>query len=160
MLGHIDVTRMSTKSKVKVLPFPGTKTEDIFHYPVPLLQKMLDYVILHVGTNDAMDYEASDTVKEIRRVIKINKLSVPNCKVIISRQIKRYDNSNASRVIEELIAQFQKLTIDMIGNENIEEKQLGKRGSNLNGFGLKSFSQNLIDSWYSRIMISSKVILR
>ena len=39
MLGHIDETRMSRKFKVKVRPFPGAKTEDIFHYFVPLLKK-------------------------------------------------------------------------------------------------------------------------
>ena len=32
----------------------------------------------------------------------------------------------------------------MIGNENIEKKQLGKRGFHLNGFYLKKFAQNLI----------------
>ena len=46
----------------------------------------------------------------------------------------------------EVISQFQKLTIDTIGNENIEKlgKQLGKRGLHFNGFGLKKFAQNLI----------------
>ena len=71
-------------------------------------------------------------------------MRVPNCRIIISRPIKRRDNNNASHVIEEVIAQLQKLTIDMIGNENIEKKQLGKRGLHLNGFGLKKFAQNLI----------------
>ena len=47
-------------------------------------------------------------------------------------------------VIKDVIAQFQKLTIDMIENENIEQKQLGKRSFHLNGFGLKKFAQNLI----------------
>ena len=42
----------------------------------------------------------------------------------------------------EVISQFQKLTIDTIGNENIEK--LGKRGLHFNGFGLKKFAQNLI----------------
>ena len=65
MLGHIDETRMSRKFKVKVRPFPGAKTEDMFHYLVLLLEKIPDYVILHVATNDAMDYEASDIVKKI-----------------------------------------------------------------------------------------------
>ena len=64
MLGHIDETRMSRNFKVKVRHFPGAKTEDIFHYLVSLLEKMLDCVILHVGTNDAMDYEASAIVKK------------------------------------------------------------------------------------------------
>ena len=88
-----------------------------------LLENMLDYVILHVSTNDAMDYEASAIVKKILQVKEFIKLRVPNCKVIISRPIKRHDNGNASRVIEEVVAQFQNLTINMIGNENIEKKQ-------------------------------------
>ena len=78
---------------------------------------MPDYVTLHVGTNDAIDYEASDIVKKILQVKKFIKLRVPNCKVTISRPIKRHDNDNASRVIEEVISQFQKLTTDMIGND-------------------------------------------
>ena len=32
----------------------------------------------------------------------------------------------------------------MIGNENIEKKQLGKRGLHLNGLRLKKFAQNLL----------------
>ena len=111
MLGHIDETRMSRKFKVKMRHFPGAKTEDIFHYLVSLLEKMLDCVILHVGTNDAMDYEASAIVKKALQVKEFIKLRVPNCKVIISRLIKRHDNDKASRVIEEVIAQFQKLLI-------------------------------------------------
>ena len=116
----------------------------MFHYLVPLLEKMPDYVILHVGTNDAIDYEANDIVKKILQVKEFIKLRVPNCKVIISKPIKRHDNDNASHTMEEVISQFQKLTIDIIGNENIEKKQLGKRGLHLNGFGLNKFAQNLI----------------
>ena len=105
---------------------------------------MPDYVILHVGANDVIDYEASDIVKKTLQVREFIKLRVPNCKVIISRPMKRHDNDNASRVIEEVILQFQKLIIDVIGNESIEKKQLGKRRLHLNGFGLKKVAQNLI----------------
>ena len=83
---------------------------------------MPDYVILHAGTNDVIYYEASDIVKTILRVKEFIKLRVLNCKVIISRPIKRHDSDNASGVIEEVIVQFQKLAIDMIGNETIENK--------------------------------------
>ena len=155
MLGHIEETQMSKKFKVKVRPFPRAKTEDIFHYLVPLLEKMLNYVIvLYIGTNDAMDYEASDIAKKILQVKEFIKVRVPNREVIISRPIKRRDNDSASRVIEEVVAQFQKLTNYMIGNENIEKKQLGKRGLHLNGFGSKKFAQYLINIWYSNIMNS------
>ena len=146
VLGHTDETRMSRKFKVKVRPFSGEKTEDMFHCFVPLLEKMLDYTILHVGTNDAIDYKESNIVQKILQVKEFINLRVSNCKVIISRLIKRHDNNNASRVIEEVIGQFQKPTIDMIGNENIErkKKQLVKRSLLLNGFGLKEMAQNLI----------------
>ena len=144
ILGHIDETRMSRKFKVRVRPFSGAKTEDMFPYLVPLLEKRPDYVIFPVGTNDAMDYEVRAIVKKILQVKEFIKLRVSNCKVIISRPIKRHDNDNASCVIEQVIAQFKQLTIDMIGNENIEKKQLGKRGFHLNGFGLKKFAQNFI----------------
>ena len=77
----------------------------MFHCLVPLLEKMPDYVLLHVGTNDAMDYEASAIVKKILQIKEFIKQRVPNCKVIISRPIKRHDN-DASRVIEEVVAQF------------------------------------------------------
>ena len=151
MLGHIEETQMSKKFKVKVRPFPRAKTEDMFHYLVPLLEKMLNYVIvLYIGTNDAMDYEASDIAKKILQVKEFIKVRVPNREVIISRPIKRRDNDSASRVIEEVVAQFQKLTNYMIGNENIEKKQLGKRGLHLNGFGSKKFAQYLINIWYSK----------
>ena len=111
----------------------------MFHYVVPLLENMLNYVILHVGTNDVIDYEASDFMKKTLQVKEFIKL-----KVIISRPIKRHDNDNVSRVIEEVISQFRQLFIDMIGNENIEKKQSGKRGWHLYGFDLQKF-----DSWYS-----------
>ena len=99
LLGHIDETRTSRKFKVKVRLFPGAKTEDMFQYLVPLLEKIPDYVILHAGTNDAINYETSTTVKKILQVKESIKLRVPNCKVIIFRPIKRHDSDNASRVI-------------------------------------------------------------
>ena len=112
----------------KAAPFvaqPHRKNNSSIHSSLPcdIARKMLDYVILHVSTNDAMDYEASAIFKKILQAKEFIKLRVPNCKVIISRPIKKHDNDNASRVIEEVIAQFQNLTINIIGNENIEKKQ-------------------------------------
>ena len=104
MLGHIDEIRMSRIFNVKVQPFPGTKIQDMFPYLVSLQEKMLDYVILHVGTNNAIYYEVSDIIKKILQVKQFIKLKVLNCKVIISRLIKKHDNKNTSCVIEEAIS--------------------------------------------------------
>ena len=91
--------KLERPENLKVRLFPGAKTEDMFQYLVPLLEKIPDYVILHAGTNDAMNYETSTTVKKILQVKESIKLRVPNCKVIIFRPIKKHDNDNASRVI-------------------------------------------------------------
>ena len=86
---------MSRKFNVKARPFPRAKTEDMFHYLVPLLGKMLDYVIIQEGTNDVVDHEASEIIKKILQVKEFIKLKASNCKVIVSRPIKRHDNDNA-----------------------------------------------------------------
>ena len=48
MFGQTDETQMSRKFNVKVRTFPGAKTEDMFHYLVPLLEKIPDCIIVHV----------------------------------------------------------------------------------------------------------------
>ena len=67
MLGHTlcwhILMKLECPENLKVRP--DAKTEGMFHYLVPLLEKLPDYVILYVGTNDAIDYEASDIVKKI-----------------------------------------------------------------------------------------------
>lgn len=47
-------------------------------------------------------------------------------------------------VIFELIAHFQQLSVEMIGNENIEKKQLGKRSLHLNRLDFQKFLKNLV----------------
>ena len=71
MLNYIDETRMSRKFNVKVRSFPGAKP-DMFHYSVPLLEKNPDYIILHVGTNNAVDHQSNDITSKI---FELNSLS-------------------------------------------------------------------------------------
>ena len=137
MLGHKDETRMSRKIKGSI--FCCSKNRRHVSVTCAIAREKCRITLYFM-----LDYEASAIFKKILKVKEFIKLWVPNCKVIISRPIKRHGNGNASRVIKEVIAQFQKLTIDMVGNENIEKKRLGKRRFHLNGFGLKKFAQNLI----------------
>ena len=68
MLSYIDETRMLRKFNVKLRSFPGAKTDDMFHYLVPLLEKNPDYVILHVGTNDAVDHQSNEFISKILKL--------------------------------------------------------------------------------------------
>ena len=55
MLAGIDENHLkSGKHKVRVRYFPGACTDDMYDYMKPLLQELPDYIILHIGTNDAL----------------------------------------------------------------------------------------------------------
>ena len=54
MVNGIDEKRLSQKyGNVKVFHFSGARIEDLNHYIVPIIKNKPDYLILHVGTNDA-----------------------------------------------------------------------------------------------------------
>ena len=120
MLNYIDETRMSRKFNVKVRSFPGAKP-DMFHYSVPLLEKNPDYIILHVGTNNAVDHQSNEVWKKVWQ--------------------------KTPSVVDDVIQQLQQLNTEMINNVNIEKNMLGKKGLQLNRNGIEQFPNNLIDAF-------------
>ena len=55
MFAGIEENRLKTgKHKVKVKYFPGACTDDMYDYIKPLLWKLPNYIILHIGTKDAL----------------------------------------------------------------------------------------------------------
>ena len=91
MLRYIDETHMSLKFNVKVKLFPGEKISDMYHYLIAILIKKPDYIVLHVGTTDAVNTEVSvivDTLPQLKRFVKEN---LPNCKIVLFRPIRRAD---------------------------------------------------------------------
>ena len=66
MLAGIDENRLTTgKHKVKVRYFLGARTDDMYAYMKPLLRKLPDYIILHIGTNDALNYTSREIFDKI-----------------------------------------------------------------------------------------------
>ena len=65
ILAEIDENRLSTgKHKVKVRYFPGACTDDMYDYMKPLLSKLPDYIILHIGRKDAFDNTSRETFEK------------------------------------------------------------------------------------------------
>ena len=56
----IDERRMSRKRVIKVRKFPGATISDMYHYLMPLLEKKSGHVILHVSTNDVLNYKGTE----------------------------------------------------------------------------------------------------
>ena len=126
--------KLSRNRKIKIRFFPGAKIKDMFHYAIPLLEKNPDYVILHVGTNDA--------ILELMRFIKEKH---PGCKKItLSAPIIRTDNYNANKENERFISSLNKSDVSYITLDNIIKKHLYRDGLHLNRIGFTILAENFL----------------
>ena len=61
MLNYIEGQRLSNKKRVtKIHAFPGATTEDMVDLVRPLAYRSPNYLIIHAGTNDFIDFTAKD----------------------------------------------------------------------------------------------------
>ena len=126
ILRHMDETHMSHKFNVKVRPFLGAKISDMHHYLICALNKKPDYIVLHVGTDDAVDTETVVIVDQLLQLKYFVKEKLRNCKIVLSRRTQRADNKVVTQVVDDVITQLKELQKDMISNEDITRKDLGK----------------------------------
>ena len=99
-LAGIDENRLKTgKQKVRVRYFPGARTDDMYDYMKPLLQKLPNYIIFHIGTNDALDNTSREILDKILKLETYIQKELPKCIFTISTPIKRHDHGKASLTI-------------------------------------------------------------
>ncbi|CAB4036542.1 Scavenger receptor cysteine-rich type 1 M130 [Paramuricea clavata] len=71
-------------------------------YIKPVLRRKLDTVILHVGTNNSTNKEASEIVNDIDKLCQEVKEIDPNVEIIFSELINREDNAKAKTTVQEV----------------------------------------------------------
>ena len=74
----------AAKQNVGVKCFPGATVGDMSDYIKPVLRRKPDTVILHVGTNNATNKEASEIVNDIDKLCQEVKEIDPNVEIILS----------------------------------------------------------------------------
>ena len=88
MLAEIFENRLRyEKLKAKVRYFPGARTDDMCDYMKPRLRKLLDYIILQIETNNALDSTSRDILDKILKIIT-------NMRKKINEMQNRYINTN------------------------------------------------------------------
>ena len=88
MVKSIDEKRLPKKhGNIKVFHFLGARIEDVNQYIIPVIKRQPDYLILHVGTNDA----ATSTSKQL-----------PSCRIVLSKPIIRHDDGKATLTIRNI----------------------------------------------------------
>ena len=112
------------KHEIKVKSFSGANVRDMHNNIKLILRHKLEYIILDVGTNSALNVppnEIQDKILELKKKIEeINKDS----KIIISMLIYRFDNRKAGNTVNELTNMFINLNIPFVNNKNVSRKHL------------------------------------
>ena len=109
IVSGLDEHLLSRKRKVKVKCFPGATVDDMYDNMKPILRRNPEYLIIHVGTNDAVNLlpnEILDRVLALKNnIMETNK----NCKVIISMPTNRCDKHTAESTVRNLNNSIGKL---------------------------------------------------
>ena len=131
------------KHNVKVRFFRGGTIEDMEDNIKAVLKREPDYIILHVGTNNATNSTARDILDKLlqlkSKIINARK----SCKVIISQPTLRSGNGKAALTNHHICNLLEELNIDIVKNRNIGSKHLGGRGLHLNPHGTARLALNL-----------------
>ena len=90
------------KHQVKVSCCRGATVEDMFDYVKPILKRKPDYVVLHVGSNDAKDMTSRNILDKLLQLKTVVLDSDKNCEVILSQPMTRVDNDKAGFTISKL----------------------------------------------------------
>ena len=106
MLAGIGENRLKT-GKHKVKYFPGALTDDMYNYIKPLIRKLPDYIILHMGAKDAFDNTSREILEKILKLKTYIRKELPKCKITISTPVKRQDHGEASLTISHLSQKFK-----------------------------------------------------
>ena len=153
MINDIEESKLSKSRHIRVQPISGAKVDDIRDNLDIVINDDLKTVVLQIGTNDSTTNSAQDIFNNIMSLKKDIESMLPNGKVVISKLIKRKDNSDANQINEEVDQLINVENVIQIDNNNINENHLGKRGLHLNDKGNAILAGNILNKlrdlyWY------------
>ena len=97
IINGIREERLSGKNGVvKVRNFPGATIEDMQHNLVPILEKNLCHLILHVETNNAESCTSRELLDKLLKLKSFISEKCPQCPTIFSTPIIRSDKAKAN----------------------------------------------------------------
>ena len=144
MLNQIDERRLSKKLNVKFQCHGGCTIRCMYTHLPNIVQAKPDFLLFHIGTNDATSKTSDVILKELDKLIEDVSLLLPSTKIIISTPIMRFDDKRANTIIKNLNLKLKQLKYHLLDNFNITFSHLGKKGLHLNLFGTKLIARNII----------------
>ena len=97
MINGIDEKRLSQKfGNIKVFHFSGARIEDLNPYIVPIIKNKPDYLILHVGTNDATRNSSRKIVDDLLMLRTNISKQFPNYRIVLSKPTIQHDHGKTN----------------------------------------------------------------
>ena len=128
MVNGINQKRLSQKyGNVKPFHFQGARIEDLNPYIVPIIKNKPDYLILHVGTNDATTNSSRKIVDDLLMLRTNISKQLPNCRIVLSKPTIRHDHGKANLTIRNVNKHLENLELECIDNNNINAEHLGQK---------------------------------
>ena len=135
MVNGIYEKKLQKHGNVKVFYFSGERINDMNHYLMPIIAKQPDYLILHVGTNNATTDTSRKIIDDLL-MLKSNILKqLPNCRAIVSKLTIRIDHGKANLTLHNVNIHLETLNLECTENGNISAQHLGRKGLHLNSKG-------------------------
>ena len=146
MLLGIDENRLSgiKKKSIKVRPFSGASIEDMMDHIKPLIRKSPTNMILHIGVNNVLEDDSQMILNKLLSLKALIEKNLPDCKLVISKIIQRFDKEGANSTIDDLNRSLDSLCLKTIDNSNITIQHLGKKGLHLNDWGRGRLALNFM----------------
>ena len=92
----------------------------MYDYLNPLLKKNPTNIILHIGSNDAVNKNADEIAIELENLKQYIEDILPTVKLFLSCPIVRFDNDQANVILREL-DHVLKFIPNVICNDNVDK---------------------------------------
>ena len=147
-MNGIDQHGLSNESfKVRVKNHPEATTEDICDHLNPEIRKKHDAVIIHAATRDLTNNCKS--LENYKCMADSVRSKLPNCKLAISKVIRRNDKNEIDKKVETLNIKLSKFCkknkINTIYNKNLDDSCLNYKQLHLNRKGNSYLANNFLD---------------
>ena len=135
MVNGFNKKKSQKHCNVKVFYLSGARINDMNHHLMPVIAKRPNYLILHVGTNDATTNTSRKIIDGLL-MLKCNLLKqLTSCRIIVCKPTLQINHGKANRRLRNVNKHLETLNLVCIENCNISAQHLGQKELHLNSNG-------------------------
>ena len=116
----------------------------MYFNPIPLLRKKTACLVLLVGTNNSSNETSFQIYNKLLNLIHFIKENNPNCHVVLSLAVHRFDDGIAALTVKRLNNLLSESSLDIFDNNNTGHSFLGMHGLHLNEHSAGKLALNFV----------------